>query len=138
MLNRYTVANSRSIERRRSPIIFIVVSLHRSHPQHLIKMHFRPSARIRRQAAQPPSAIINTPDAIAVVAWYRDASLRKMMFWCCCIFMAQICTGFDATLTANFQSFAIWKSGESRLLTGWLSWLTFVQIWANRMLVNWA
>jgi len=75
------------------------------------KMFFAPSARIRKQAAQPPSAIVNTAED-SLPVWYKDASLRKMMFWCGCIFAAQICTGFDATLTANFQSFSIWKTGE--------------------------
>jgi hypothetical protein len=79
-------------------------------------MLLNPSARVRRQTAQPPSAIVNTAED-SLPVWYKDASLRKMMFWCGCIFAAQICTGFNATLTANFQSITIWKSGELAGLT---------------------
>ncbi|RDW66005.1 lactose permease [Coleophoma cylindrospora] len=75
-------------------------------------MFLQPSARVRQQAAQSPSALIHLADnhVTGVKRWYHDAGLRKMMFWLSIIFAAQICTGFDATLTANFQSFAIWKA----------------------------
>lgn len=32
-----------------------------------------------------------------------------MMLWLGVIFFAQVCSGFDATLTGNFQSFTMWK-----------------------------
>jgi hypothetical protein len=78
-------------------------------------MHFRSSARIRRQTIPPPSAIINAADNQAAPQWWRDSGLRKMVFWIGIIFAAQICTVFDATLTANLQSFPKWKKGELAL-----------------------
>lgn len=80
-------------------------------------MHFHPSARIQRQAQQPRSAIIDVAENNAAPQWYRDAGLTKLMLWISIIFAAQICTGFDATLTANFQGFAIWKAGKLFLLS---------------------
>lgn len=34
-----------------------------------------------------------------------------MMFPIALIYLTQVCTGFDATLTANLQSFKEWKQG---------------------------
>ncbi|KAH7323461.1 general substrate transporter [Rhexocercosporidium sp. MPI-PUGE-AT-0058] len=73
-------------------------------------MIFHRSAHVRNQALHPPSAVVSTGKHVPTPAWYTDAGLCKMMFWCACIFGAQVCTGFDATLTANFQSFKVWKA----------------------------
>jgi hypothetical protein len=70
----------------------------------------RPSARIRRQAQQPPSTVIQI-SAAHQPPWYKDAGVRKMMFPIMIIYLTQVCTGFDATLTANLQSFKRWKLG---------------------------
>lgn len=68
-------------------------------------MHFRPSARIRRQAAAPKSAIIDAVDNNAAEIWYYDTGPRRMMLWIGVIFFAQVCTEFDAMLIGNFRKF---------------------------------
>ena len=70
----------------------------------------RPSSRIRKQAQQPPSAVIAATEDHP--PWYRDAGVRKLMVPITLIYLTQVCTGFDATLTANLQSFKQWKKGR--------------------------
>ncbi|KAI4593731.1 hypothetical protein KJ359_009010 [Pestalotiopsis sp. 9143b] len=67
----------------------------------------RPSKVVRRQWKEPPSVVIAASDDHP--PWYRDAGIRKMMFPLALIYLTQVCTGFDATLTANLQSFKEWK-----------------------------
>ena len=69
----------------------------------------RPGKVVRRQWEEPPSAVIAVDDGHP--PWYKDAGIRKMMFPIILIYLTQVCTGFDATLTANLQSFQEWKRG---------------------------
>ncbi|KAH8898804.1 general substrate transporter [Thozetella sp. PMI_491] len=66
-----------------------------------------PSAAVRRQAQHPPSAVVAA--AGDETPWHQDAGLRKVIVPIALIYLTQVCTGFDATLTANLQSFAEWK-----------------------------
>lgn len=70
----------------------------------------RPSKVVRRQWAEPPSAVIAAGEDHPV--WYKDAGIRKMMKPILLIYLTQVCTGFDATLTANLQSFPEWRKGS--------------------------
>jgi hypothetical protein len=69
----------------------------------------RPSKVVRRQWEEPPSAVIATSDDHP--PFYKDAGIRKMMVPILLIYLTQVCTGFDATLTANLQSFPEWRLG---------------------------
>ena len=84
----------------------------------------RPGKVVRRQWEEPPSAIIAADDGHP--PWYKDAGIRKMMFPIILIYLTQVCTGFDATLTANLQSFQEWKRGMLSNLTSQGRWIRFM------------
>ncbi|KPI45215.1 Lactose permease [Cyphellophora attinorum] len=69
----------------------------------------RPSARVRRQGPRAAASAVASADA-QHPPWYKDHGIRKMMFPVVLIYLTQVCTGFDATLTANLQSFKKWRA----------------------------
>jgi hypothetical protein len=70
----------------------------------------RPSARVRRQGPRAAASAVASAD-VQHPPWYKDHGIRKMMFPVVLIYLTQVCTGFDATLTANLQSFKKWRAG---------------------------
>jgi hypothetical protein len=69
----------------------------------------RPGKVVRRQWEQPPRTVVEATEVHA--PWYKDAGVRKLMIPIILIYLTQVCTGFDATLTANLQSFPEWRRG---------------------------
>ncbi|KAH7028757.1 general substrate transporter [Microdochium trichocladiopsis] len=67
-----------------------------------------PSSTVRRQAQWSPSAVITAGEDHPPL--WKDPGFRKLLFPIIVIYLTQTCTGFDATLTANLQSFKEWKT----------------------------
>jgi len=42
--------------------------------------------------------------------WYKDAGIRKTVYFSCIIFVAQITAGFDEVTTGSFQAMAPWQT----------------------------
>ncbi|CAJ2500434.1 Uu.00g032870.m01.CDS01 [Anthostomella pinea] len=63
--------------------------------------------RARNHALQQPSTVMHAADDH--LPWYKDAGMWKMMLLMVMIYLTQVCTGYDATLTSNLQSFTRWK-----------------------------
>lgn len=72
-----------------------------------------PSYAIRRQAQQLPSAVIAASKGHGPI--WKDEGFRKLMLPIFIVYLTQVCTGFDATLTANLQSFQQWRTGRHHL-----------------------
>ncbi|KAL3479796.1 general substrate transporter [Aspergillus californicus] len=70
-------------------------------------MHIR-SLRLKRPLAS--SATFGLPSNNTAPNWWSDPGLRCLTGWLVVVFLSQLCTGFDATLTANFQSFESWTA----------------------------
>ena len=68
------------------------------------------SRTVRRQAQLPPSAVIAASKDHGPV--WEDSGFRKLLLPIVLVYLTQVCTGFDATLTANLQSFKQWKNGK--------------------------
>lgn len=58
-------------------------------------------------------AALDLPSNNTAPNWWSDPGLRRLTGWLVVVFLSQLCTGFDATLTANFQSFESWKVGKN-------------------------
>lgn len=71
---------------------------------------FGPSKTVRRQAQWAPSAVIVAGEGHGPL--WKDPGFRKLLFPIIVVYLTQVCTGYDATLTANLQSFKQWKLGE--------------------------
>lgn len=67
------------------------------------------SHAVRRQARQPQSVVLAASKARGPV--WKDSGFRELMLPIVIVYLTQVCTGFDATLTANLQSFQQWKTG---------------------------
>lgn len=76
-------------------------------------MHFRPNIKTRARGAHPPTTLLSvTPQD----PWYKNAALRRLMLPIVVLYAVNLSTGFDATLTANLQSFRQWREGQACLI----------------------
>ncbi|KAM0815024.1 hypothetical protein AB5N19_00817 [Seiridium cardinale] len=60
-----------------------------------------------RQANWSPSAVITASENHGPI--WKDPGFRKLLFPVIIVYLTQVCTGHDATLTSNLNSFKEWK-----------------------------
>lgn len=73
----------------------------------------RPGRTVRRQANWSPSAVIKLSENHGPV--WKDPGFQKLLFPIIIVYLTQVCTGYDATLTSNLNSFKEWKLGTNLL-----------------------
>ncbi|KAK6081348.1 hypothetical protein SCUP515_03036 [Seiridium cupressi] len=66
-----------------------------------------PSRTVRSQANWSPSAVITASENHGPI--WKDPGFRKLLFPVIIVYLTQVCTGYDATLTSNLNSFKEWK-----------------------------
>ena len=49
---------------------------------------------------------------ILTLPWWKDAGLRKLIFWQICISAAQITVGYDEVIIGSFQALQPWQDGK--------------------------
>ena len=64
-------------------------------------------------ASDKPSALGAAIDT-SVVPWWRDAGLRKLIFWQSWILVSQMIVGYDEVIVGTFQAMAPWREGTLR------------------------
>jgi hypothetical protein len=69
-----------------------------------------PSRTVRRQRSWPPSAVVTASEGHEAI--WKDPGFRKLLVPIIAVYLTQVCTGYDATLTSNLQSFKEWKTGR--------------------------
>lgn len=45
--------------------------------------------------------------------WWKDAGLRRLVFWQTCILVSQMTVGYDESVTGSFQAMKPWVEGEA-------------------------
>lgn len=69
-----------------------------------------PSGIVRRQAKWLPSAVIAAGKDLGPIR--KDPSFCRLLFPVVVVYLTQVCTGYDATLTSNLNSLKEWKLGN--------------------------